>query len=103
MTTEFLMEIGFLFKTGEKRIAGGIDSKYSVQDLNWIDFINKNIIIKTKNNDLLFKVKKVDLFPAISSRLNIGLTLYDYQQFDFLNVGDKVYKIAEEDSGAVEK
>lgn len=100
MTTEFLMEIGFLFRTGEKgkRIVGGADSKYSVEDLSWLNFTNKNIMIKTKNSELLFKVKTIDIFPAISGNLNIGLTLYDDEQFHFLNIGDKVYKIVEEEN-----
>lgn len=100
MTTEFLMEIGCLFKTGEKgkRIVGGVDSKYSVEDFSWLDFTNKNIMIKTKSNDLLFKVKKIDIFPAISGNLNIGLTLDDDEQFNCINIGDKIYKIAEEDN-----
>lgn len=100
MTTEFLMEIGFLFKTGEKgkRIVGGADSKYSVEDFSWLDFTNKNIIIKTKNSELLFKVKKIDIFPAISGNLNIGLTLYDDEQFNLVSIGDKVYKIMEENN-----
>ena len=100
MKIKFLMEIGFMFKNDEKdkRVVGGADSKYSTKDLSWLDFIDKTIMIKTKKGDLLFKVKKVDVFPSISGSLNIGLTLYDNKQFNFLNVGDKVYKIADIDN-----
>lgn len=94
------MEIGYLFRTGEKgkRIVGGADPKYPVEDLSWLDFTDKDIMIRTKSNDLLFKVKKIDIFPAISGKLNIGLTLYDDEQFNFLNIGDKVYKVVMVDS-----
>lgn len=36
MRLEFLMEVGFIFRGGEKgkRIAGGADSKYSTKNLN---------------------------------------------------------------------
>lgn len=97
MAIEFLMDIGFIFKTNgkEKRIVGGPDPKYSIEDLSWLDFTNKNIVIKVNNSDFLFKVKKIDIFPAISDKFNIGLTLFDDLQFDFLNIGDKVYKITE--------
>lgn len=95
MTTEYLMNIGFIFKDVEKgrRIVGGADLKYSTTDLSWLDFINENILVKTKSGDFIFKVKKIDVFSSISGALNIGLTLYDDLQFDFLSVGDVVYKI----------
>ena len=49
MTTEYLMNIGFIFKDAEKgrRIVGGADLKYSTTDLSWLDFINENILVKT--------------------------------------------------------
>ncbi len=38
------MEIGFIFKDGEKgkRIVGGADSKYSCENLDWLNFKGKN-------------------------------------------------------------
>ena len=53
--------------------------------------MNKNIKIKTKNGDFIFEVKSVDIFSSISGFLNIGLTLYDSIEFDFVNIRDKVY------------
>lgn len=48
-----------------------------------------------KEEEFIFKVKKVDVFPSISGALNIGLTLYEDTNFDSINIGDKVYKIQE--------
>ena len=95
MITEFLMEIGFIFRDGEKgkRIVGGIDSKYSCEDLSWLEIIDKKIMIKSQKGEFLLKVKKIDIFPSIAGALNVGLTVYDDAQFDFINIGDKVYKI----------
>lgn len=44
------MEIGFIFKDGEKgkRIVGGADSKYSCENLDWLNFSQKNVMIRTK-------------------------------------------------------
>ena len=95
MVPEFLMEIGFIFRDGEKgkRIVGGIDPKYSCEDLSWLDFIDKKIMIKTQKGELILKVKKIDVFPSIAGALNIGLTVYEDAHFDFINIGDRVYKI----------
>lgn len=91
---EFLMEIGFIFKDGEKgkRIVGGADTKYSCENLDWLNFKGKNVMIRTKKGFIYLKVKKIDIFPSIAGALNIGLTLYDNEKFDLLNIGDKVYK-----------
>lgn len=97
METEFLMEIAYILKNGEKgkRIVGGADSKYPTQDLSWLNFRNRNVMIMIKEEGFLFKVKKVDVFPSISGALNIGLTLYEDTNFDSINIGDKVYTIQE--------
>ena len=49
-------------------------------------------MIRTKKGFIYLKVKKIDIFPSIAGALNIGLTLYDNEKFDLLNIGDKVYK-----------
>ncbi len=89
------MEVGVIFKDDgkDKRIAGGANSKYPIEDLSWLNFINKDVMIKTKRGDFVFTVKKIDIFISISGSLNIGLTLYDNINFNHLNIGDKVYKI----------
>lgn len=58
MRTEFLIEIGFIFKTGEK---GERVVEEPVQKFNWrfkLVGFRKYILIKTKDRDLLLKVKK---------------------------------------------
>lgn len=99
MITEFIMEIGYIFKDGDKgkKIIGGADQKYPMNDLSWLNFIHKTILIRTKKGDFLFKVKNIDIFPSISDALNIGLTLHDDLAFDLIDVGDKVYKISDID------
>lgn len=44
--------------------------------------------------DFIFKVKNIDLFSSIFGFLNIGLTLYDSKEFNFLSIGDEVYIIS---------
>lgn len=91
--TELLMTVDFVFKDGEKRIAGGAESHYPTDDLAWLNFMGKEIMIQTANGGLFFKVKKIDIFPSISGAINIGLTLDADAQFDSIQVGDKVFKI----------
>lgn len=92
MAVKFLMEIGFIFKndTKYKRIVGGTNLSYT-DNLSCLNIVNKNIKIKTKNGDFIFEVKSVDIFSSISGFLNVGLTLYDSIEFDFVNIRDKVY------------
>lgn len=96
MITELIMTIGYIFKDGTKgkRIVGGAESHYSTKDLSWLNFKDKEVIIKTLKGDLFFKVKKIDVFPSISGAINIGLTLDDDLRFDDINIGDKVFKIS---------
>lgn len=96
MKTEFLMKIGFIFKNDEKqkRIVGGTSLKYSNESFHLLNIINKNIVVKTKNENLIFQVKNVDVFSSISGSLNVGLTLYDSKEFNFLSIGDEVYIIS---------
>lgn len=96
MKTEFLMKIDFIFKNDEKqkRIVGGTSLKYSNESFHLLNIINKNIVVKTKNENLIFQVKNVDVFSSISGSLNVGLTLYDSKEFNFLSIGDEVYIIS---------
>ena len=50
-------------------------------------------MIRTSKEDMILKVKKIDVFPSISGAMNIGLTLEIDTQFDAISVGDKVFKI----------
>lgn len=87
---KFLMQIDFIFQK-EKRIAGGTNLKCSKESFDLLNRISNNIIIKTKNGDFVFEVKKVDVFLSIAGFMNIGITLYDRKEFCYLNIEDKVY------------
>jgi len=96
MKTELIMKVGFIFNDENKgkRIVGGTDLKYPTEDLRWLDFTEKNIIIRAQKEDIYFKVKKIDVFSSIAGLINVGLTLYDNNdQFELINTGDEVYKI----------
>ena len=89
---ELLMTVSYIFKDGEKRIVGGAEPHYPTDDLSWLDFNGKEVMIQTMNGNLLFGVQKLDLFSSISGAVNIGLTLDDDSQFDVIRIGDKVFK-----------
>lgn len=95
MITELIMKVDLIFNNEKgKRIAGGAEPNYSTDDLRWLDFNNKEIMIQTSKGDVFFKVKKIDVFPSISGEMNIGLTLDDSIQFDAINIGAKVFKVS---------
>ena len=94
ITMELLMTVGYIFKDGEKRIAGGAEPHYPTDDLSWMDFNGKEVMIQTMNGNLLFGVQKMELFSSISGALNIGLTLDVDSQFDVIRIGDKVFKMS---------
>ena len=95
MLKELIMKVDLIFNDEKgKRIAGGAEPNYSTDDLGWLDFNDKEIMIQTAKGDMFFKVKKIDVFPSISGAINIGLTLDDDAQFDVINIGDKVFKIS---------
>lgn len=95
MITELIMTIDFIFKDSEKgkRIVGGAEPHYSTNDLSWLDFNGKEVMIQTSKDKFFLKVKKIDVFPSISGALNIGLTLDDEVQFENISIGDKVFKV----------
>lgn len=95
MKTELLMEVGLILKDDEKgkRFAGGAASHHSTTDLSWLDINAKEILVRTIHNDILFKVKKIEVFPGFTGAINIGITLEDDAQLEAISVGDKVYKI----------
>lgn len=95
MRTKFLMTIDFIFKNDEKqKIVGGTNLKYSDESFHLLNIINKDVVMKTKNENFIFQVKNVDVFSSISGLLNVGLTLYDSKEFNFLSIGDEVYIIS---------
>ena len=95
MLKELMLKVDFIFNDEKgKRIVGGAEPNYSTDDLRWLDFNGKEIMIQTSKGDMFFIVKKIDVFSSISGAINIGLTLDADTQFDAINIGDKVFKIS---------
>ncbi len=105
MIEELIMKVGFIFNDDEKgkRIVGAAESHYPTDDLSWLDFSGKNILIRTKEKELYFKVKKIDVFSSISGAINIGLTLDADTQFDIVSVGSPVFKVSNTDTNVIDK
>lgn len=95
MHTELLMTIDFILQDTEKtkRIAGGAETHWPTDDLRWLDFTGKNIMIRTDKKDLYFTVTKIDISTSIWGAINIALTIDADAQFDAVHRGDKVFKI----------
>ena len=61
MTTELLMTVGVIMTDGGeggKRIVGGAEPQYPTDDLSWLNFGGKEVLIQTSRGDMLFKVKE---------------------------------------------
>lgn len=94
MKTELLMTVGFIMPDGgeeEKRIVGRAEPQYPTDDLSWLNFIGKEIMIQTSRGDMFFKVKEIHVFHSIWGAINIGLTLDTDNQLNAIRVGDKVW------------
>lgn len=95
MKTELLMTIGFIMPDGGeggKRIVGTAEPRYPTDDLSWLNFRGKEIMIQTSRGDMFFKVKEIHVYNSIWGAINIGLTLDTDNQLDAIKVGDKVWK-----------
>lgn len=93
-----LMRVDFILEDGEKgkKIVGGAKSCYPTDDLSWLDFNGKKIMIRTLEGDLYFKVSRIDVFNSISGAINIGLTLNEDIRLDAIHIGDLVFKVISE-------
>lgn len=94
MTTELLMTVGEIMPDGGergKRIVGGAKPQYPTNELSWLNFRGKEVMIQTSRGDMLFKVKEIHVFHSIWGGINIGLTLEATPQLDAVRVGDKVW------------
>lgn len=61
MTTELLMTVGVIMPDGGeegRRIVGGAEPQYPTDDLNWLNFRGKEVLIQTSRGDMLFNVKE---------------------------------------------
>lgn len=79
-------------KDGSLRIGGGINSELSTSDFNWTNLKDCEIWVENKNAERKGKldVKKIELFPSISGKYMLGLTISSCS-FD-IEQEDKVFK-----------
>ena len=60
MTTELLMTVGEIMPDGGeggKRIVGGAEPQYPTDDLSWLNFRGKEVMIQTSRGDIFFQSK----------------------------------------------
>lgn len=91
---EFLMTVAVVLPhDGEgKRIVGGAAPHYPAEDISWLDFSGKEVMLQTSAGEMRFKVKEIHVFTSIWGGINIGLTLEDSLYLDAIKAGDKVFK-----------
>lgn len=95
MCYEHIMQIG-LTVNDKKRgfiIIGGADPKFTSDNLIGLNIIDKYITVRTPTENLIFKVKKVDISTSISENLNIGIIIYDSDDFTKIKAGNEVFII----------
>ncbi|KPV58258.1 hypothetical protein QJ48_17410 [Paenibacillus sp. A3] len=74
-------------------IVGGFDPKFSSHDTKVPYLVNKYIVVKTTTEEIKFKVKKMDLSTSITGILNIGIIIYDSDDFVKIKSGDEVLAV----------
>lgn len=90
---EFIMTIGdIIYIPNVGVVIVGGNPEITKNDLSKLCSIGKNIIIKTKNEELLFKVLDIKLSFSISEKVIISIQLEETKDFCKLNFGDLVYK-----------
>lgn len=72
-------------------IVGG-NTEITKNDISKLCNIGDNIVIKTENEELLFKVLDIKLSFSISENVIISMQLEETKDFCKLNSGDLVYK-----------
>lgn len=83
-------------------IVGGADPIFSSSNSKVPYLVGKYIIVKTTREELKFKVKKMDLSTSISGMINIGITIYDSDDFSKIKTGNHVFVLLEENDQNVE-
>ncbi|MGC6768019.1 hypothetical protein [Enterococcus sp. LJL51] len=92
MILKYIMSVGFkMEKDGEQRIAGGLASDYSIDNLKGLYLEEKEIIIQSEGHEYRFKVKKSEIATSIIEQVNLGLSLYKSADFHKVKLGDKVH------------
>ncbi|MED1947048.1 MULTISPECIES: hypothetical protein [Brevibacillus] len=74
-------------------IVGGADPVFSSSNTKIPYLVDKYIMVKTTTEELKFKVKKMDLSTSISGMPNIGITIYESDDFIKIKAGDEVYAV----------
>ena len=72
-------------------IVGG-NTEITKNDISKLCNIGDNIVIKTENEELLFKVLDIKLSFSISENVIISMQLEETKDFCKLNSGDLIYK-----------
>ena len=76
-------------------ISGGLGPEISLNHLKIPDLVDKYIIVRTVTEELRFKVKKMDISTSIWGGINIGLIIYDSEDFTKIKPGDEVLAVGE--------
>ncbi|MFB0844496.1 hypothetical protein [Paenibacillus oleatilyticus] len=95
MVYKHIMRVGITINDKKlgRLIVGGIDPKFSSRDTKVPYLVDKYIIVKTTTEELKFKVKKMDLSTSIAGNLNIGVIVYDSNDFIKIKSGDEVWAV----------
>lgn len=84
-------------------IVGGIDPIFSSEGRKIPYIVDKYILVKTDTEELKFKVKKMDLSTSISGLLNIGITVFETDDFSKIENGNHVFLLIDEKDQYVEE
>lgn len=76
-------------------ISGGLGPEISLNHLKIPDLVDNYIIVRTATEELRFKVKKMDISTSIWGGINIGLIIYDSEDFTKIKPGDEVLAVGE--------
>lgn len=104
MCNTHIMQIGYSLNHKKLGciIVGGADPIFSSKNTKVPYLVGKYIMVKTTTEELKFKVKKMDLSTSISGMLNIGLTIYDSDDFSKIKTGNHVFVLLDDNDQDVE-
>lgn len=98
MNITHIMQVGYSINHEKLGciIVGGADPSFTSNDSKVPYLVDKHIMVKTSKGDKKFKVKKMELSTSIIGMTNIGITIYDSQNFSEVNTGDEVFVLLDE-------
>lgn len=79
-------------------IVGGIDPVLFSNSDKIPYIVDKYILIKTKTEELTFRVKRMDLSTSIYGSLIIGITVFNTDNFSKIESGNHVFVLLDENS-----